>query len=338
MIEIKALNKTFPSNQGPVTVLDDIYLNIPQGEIFAIIGQSGAGKSTLLRCLNRLETPSSGEILIDGEDITQYSESKLRALRHKISFIFQHFNLIENKTVYDNVTLALKIQGQHIDEDHINQLLKLVDIEDKKFSYPKDLSGGQKQRVAIARALALTPEILLCDEATSALDPETTRGILSLLKDINQQLGLTIVLITHEIDVVKSICQRYAVMENGRVIEVTALEDIFSHKDERPLLLKSLTPKLPDYLKEAIQTSPREGIYPLCQIIFFGQISAAPVISDISRRVGIDINIMLANIDAIDKNTFGILIVQLIGNEQQIEQAFSNFTDKGLTVEVIGYV
>ncbi len=231
MIEINGLTKSYQEN----IALRNINLFIQEGEIFGIIGKSGAGKSTLLRSINLLEQPDSGEVIVDNEIITALSPSNLRKARHKMAMIFQHFNLLNSKTVYDNIALPMRIQG--IDEDSINnkiaELLPLVELTKKIHAYPAQLSGGQKQRVAIARALSCSPKILLCDEATSALDPETTNSILELLKKINQLYGITMVLITHEMEVVKRVCHRLAVMENGEIVETTALANILAEKIAR---------------------------------------------------------------------------------------------------------
>lgn len=231
VIQLEGISKVFRSRSGAVTVLDDISLSVRRGEIFGIIGRSGAGKSTLVRCMNMLERPSSGRVVVAGQDMTALNEKDLRAARHQIGMVFQHFNLLSSRTVYDNVALPLEIAGR--DANHIRAtvgpLLDMVGLADKAGQYPAQLSGGQKQRVGIARALANDPAVLLCDEATSALDPETTQSILSLLKDINSRLGLTIVLITHEMAVVKEIADRVVVLDRGHIVEQGTVSTSLRH-------------------------------------------------------------------------------------------------------------
>ncbi|MBP1764224.1 MAG: Sulfate-transporting ATPase, partial [Firmicutes bacterium] len=230
MIELKEIKKEYHGASGSIHALKGIDLGVKAGEIYGIIGKSGAGKSTLIRCINMLEKPSSGNVVVDGEDITLLSERQLRETRKKIGMIFQHFNLISSRTVYDNVAFPLELAGKSKQEieAEVLPLLELVGLSDRMNRYPAELSGGQKQRVAIARALANHPKVLLCDEATSALDPQTTRSILELLKDINRKFQLTIVLITHEMQVIKEICDRVAVIEGGLIIEQGAVVEVFT--------------------------------------------------------------------------------------------------------------
>lgn len=337
MIELSQVYKSFAG----VPALNDINLFIQEGEIFGIIGKSGAGKSTLLRCLNALEIPDTGEVILDGENISHYSAGKLRSIRHKTAMIFQHFNLLQSKNVFDNIALPMRIQ--HIDEEtiaaRVKELLPLVELENKAEAYPSQLSGGQKQRVAIARALSCSPKILLCDEATSALDPETTESILDLLKKINQLLGITIVLITHEMDVIKRICHRLAVMEAGRIIETASLGSVFSNKDSiaRGMLFSQLTPHLPPSLTNSLATYPTN--HPLLRLIFEGNEATVPFISKISRKLSIDINILLANIDKFETITCGVLVVELINANPLLLEAFlEHCKEAAITVEIIGYV
>ena len=229
MITFKNISKTFRGSGGLVHALSDVSLHVPEGCIYGVIGSSGAGKSTLIRCANLLEAPTEGEVLVAGQNLVELSSAELRKARREIGMIFQHFNLLSSRTVYQNIALPLELAGQSAAEIEkaITPLLELVGLEDKRNSYPSQLSGGQKQRVAIARALASQPKVLLCDEATSALDPQTTVSILNLLRDINKKLGLTILLITHEMDVVKSICDRVAILSQGRVIEENDVESFF---------------------------------------------------------------------------------------------------------------
>ena len=288
MIELRNIHKSYDNH----IALNNVNLFIQESEIFGIIGRSGAGKSTLLRCMNLLERPDRGEIIVDGEDIVHLPARALRTARHKTAMIFQQFNLINAKTVYDNIALPMRIQ--RMDEatikTKITELLALVELNDKILAYPAQLSGGQKQRVAIARALSCSPKILLCDEATSALDPETTAAILTLLKRINQRFGITIVLITHEMDVIKRICHRLAVMDGGNIIETLGLANVFSQKDSvaRALLYQQLSPELPQCLTNRITSIQNNK--PLLRLFFQGEEATVPFISLISRELNININ------------------------------------------------
>ena len=231
MIELVNVEKTYHTSSGDIHALKRTSLTINQGEIFGIIGLSGAGKSTLIRCINMLEVPTAGQVFVDGEELTAMTETQLRKARQNIGMIFQHFNLLASRTVFDNIAFPLEIQGLGKDEikKRVEPLLELVQLQDRADHYPSQLSGGQKQRVGIARALASNPKVLLCDEATSALDPQTTKSILNLLRDINQRLNLTIVMITHQMEVVKEICDRVAVIENGSIIEEGNMIDVFTN-------------------------------------------------------------------------------------------------------------
>jgi D-methionine transport system ATP-binding protein len=337
MIELTGLTKSYDQH----IALSNINLFIQEGEIFGIIGKSGAGKSTLLRCLNLLETPDQGSVIIDGENITAFRSHDLRRARHKMAMIFQHFNLLSSKTVFDNIALPMRIQG--IDEDTIRQkieeLLPLVELSEKVNAYPAQLSGGQKQRVAIARALTCSPKILLCDEATSALDPETTDSILTLLKKINQLYGITIVLITHEMEVVKRICHRLAVMDHGEIIEMTALSSVFSRKDSvaRGLLYAQLSPELPMCLISKLTQQVTH--HPVVRLFFEGEGATVPFISQTSRDLNLDINILLANIDRFDSITCGVLVAELTANQELLDAFIKRCeASKNTTVEILGYV
>lgn len=336
MIELCGLNKSFAGKPA----LININLFIQEGEIFGIIGKSGAGKSTLLRCINLLERPDKGDVIIDGHNLMSLSRKELELARHKIAMIFQHFNLLSSKTVYDNIALPMRIQG--IDEESIRQkideLLPIVDLLDKKYAYPSQLSGGQKQRVAIARALSTSPKILLCDEATSALDPETTDAILNLLKKINSLYGITIVLITHEMDVVKRICKRLSVMMDGYIEETTALSNVFNQKDSlaRSMLYTQLSPELPPCLTSKLASYATEK--PLVRLFFQGEEATVPFISQTSRELNIDINILLANIDRYDAITCGVLIAELTANPLLLDAFIERCKQADLTVEILGYV
>lgn len=336
MIELNGLSKSFSGKPA----LQEVNLFIQEGEIFGVIGKSGAGKSTLLRSINLLERPDSGEVIIDGQYLMQLSRTELASARHKIAMIFQQFNLLNSKTVYDNIALPMRIQG--IDEESIKlkieELLPVVELSDKQNAYPSQLSGGQKQRVAIARALSCSPKILLCDEATSALDPATTDAILGLLKKINGLYGITIVLITHEMDVVKRICKRLAVMVDGAIVETIPLSDVFNKKTSiaRSMLYAQLSPELPDCLTQNLASYPTEK--PLLRLFFQGDEAKIPFISQTSRELHLDINILLANIDRFDTVTCGVLVVELKANPLLLDAFLERCEHAGLTVEILGYV
>ncbi|WED42272.1 ATP-binding cassette domain-containing protein [Legionella cardiaca] len=336
MIELNGLNKSY----GNTVALRNVNLFIQEGEIFGIIGRSGAGKSTLLRAINLLERPDSGEVIIDNEDLTALSVAGLRIARHKMAMIFQHFNLLNSKTVYDNIALPMRIQGisEVAIKNKIEELLPLVELQDKTNFYPHQLSGGQKQRVAIARALSCSPKILLCDEATSALDPETTNSILELLKKISTLYGITIVLITHEMDVVKRICHRLALMEAGAIIETTSLAGAFNNKESqaRSMLYAQLSPQLPACLSNSLSNVPNNK--PLLRLFFQGENATVPFISKASRELHLDINILLANIDRFDMITCGVLIVELVADSDLLNLFIKRCEESNLTVEILGYV
>lgn len=336
MIELTGLTKSYKDH----VALRNIDLFVQEGEIFGIIGKSGAGKSTLLRCINLLERPDSGTVLVDGEELGSLNDHDLRRARHKMAMIFQQFNLLNSKTVYDNIALPMRIQG--IDEttinNKINELLPLVELSDKIHAYPAQLSGGQKQRVAIARALSCSPKTLLCDEATSALDPETTESILALLKKINTLYGITIVLITHEMDVIKRICHRLAVMDGGHIIETTALANVFSNKTSlaRGMLYAQLSPRLPACISSQLSDTPNNK--PLLRLFFEGTDATVPFISQASRDLHLDINILLANVDRIDDIACGVLVVELDTNQDLLQTFIKRCEQSNLTVEILGYV
>lgn len=336
MIELAGVSKQFSGHFA----LDKINLFIQEGEIFGIIGKSGAGKSTLLRCMNLLERPDRGSVVVDNQDLLSLSDSELAHARHKVAMIFQHFNLLQSKTVYDNIALPMRIQGisERDIQTKIDELLPLVELTDKKFNYPSQLSGGQKQRVAIARALTCAPKVLLCDEATSALDPETTDAILNLLKKINQMYGITMVLITHEMDVIKRICHRLAVIDKGSLVETVALSQAFDDENSlaRAMLYARLCPELPPYLQNRVTSTPNDS--PLIRLFFRGAEATVPFISQTSRDLNLDINILQANIDSYDSVTCGVLIVELAANQLLLKQFQERCVHSGLKVEVLGYV
>lgn len=327
-IEIKNLSKKFEIKGNSIVALDGINLNIEKGDIFGIIGMSGAGKSTLVRSINYLEKPTEGQVLVDGIDLSSLSEKELRKKRSEIGMIFQNFNLLEQKNVLDNVCFPLEIVGMKKKEarEKARELLKLVSLEDKEKAYSSQLSGGQKQRVAIARALATNPKILLCDEATSALDPQTTDAILALLKKINEELGITIVIITHQMSVVTEICNRVAIIDSGRLVEVGDVEKVFKNPES-------------DAAKELI-SKKEVGYTPLEQLdttrqirIVFGENSALePVISNVILKFGAPVNIMMANTRNVGGKAVGEMILSLPEGEQLQENIIAYLRENGLAV------
>ena len=303
MIELRGVVKTFKTKAGPIEALKDVNLKIEDGEIFGIIGLSGAGKSTLVRCVNLLERPDAGEILIDGEDLTGFGNKKLREIRRNIGMIFQSFNLLEQRNVFDNVKFPLEISGvkKAEAEKKVNDLIELVGLKGRERSYPSQLSGGQKQRVAIARALATDPKYLLCDEATSALDPTTTGSILELLKDINRKFGVTIVVITHEMRVVESICSRVAVLSDGKIAECGSVGEVFY--DPESAIARELI--LPNLVK-AINENPYE--YKL-RVTFNGAALKESIISLIAVRLGISVKVLYSDEKTVNGRTFGQILL-----------------------------
>ncbi|MCM1165615.1 MAG: ATP-binding cassette domain-containing protein [Lachnospiraceae bacterium] len=341
MIELKNVNKTYFTAGGSVEAVKDVTLDIGDGEIFGIIGFSGAGKSTLVRCINLLERPTSGQVLIDGADITKFSERDLRAARRKIGMIFQHFNLMPSRTVLDNVIFALRGNGISKSEmrEKALKLLELVEIADKADMYPGNLSGGQKQRVAIARALANDPKILLCDEATSALDPQTTKQILALLKSLNQTLGITIVLITHEMAAVKEICGRTAVMERGRLIEEGDTFSVFA--DPKQTLTKdfiattSNLKKIHALLEENPSAVPLGENDVVVKLTYTERSVSEPLISTLTQKFGVLLNIIFADVDIVGGAPIGGTVAVISGESGRITEAVKYLIEKNVAVEVI---
>ena len=320
MIELKDINVEFEIKGKKVQAVKDVNLKINKGEIFGIVGLSGAGKSTLVRVINLLQKPTSGQVIIDDEDITNISRSKLREKRLKIGMIFQQFNLISGKTIYENIEFVLKANNYPKDKrnERINELLSLVKLEEKKEVYPANLSGGQKQRVGIARAIANNPEVLLCDEATSALDLENTEEILNLLKDIHDKLNITIVFITHEMEVAKKLFNRVAVMSNGEIVEVNDVYSIFSdpkHEVTKSLINKNSSVDLPREIFDLL------GEGEIIKINYKGNDSLKPVISEVAKNYNVDISIIHGKIDYIDNKPIGTLIVSIVGDKEEIARA-----------------
>ena len=341
MIRLEQVCKTFGTAAGDVHAVRDVSLDIREGEIFGIIGFSGAGKSTLVRCINLLERPTSGKVFVDGVELTGLSDKELRKVRKKIGMIFQHFNLMRSRTVYQNIDFPLKktkLTRTQRDEK-IRSLLELVGLADKKDAYPSQLSGGQKQRVAIARALANDPKVLLCDEATSALDPQTTQSILKLLKQVNETLGITIVLITHEMAVVKDICDRVAIMENGAVVESGSTVDVFSHPAEEItrdfIETASNIRKIHDLIAEGNELTRVHPGEKMLLLTYYGDNAGEPLISYLSKAYNVRGNIIFGNIDYLKGKPLGKLVVTFSGEPENMKQAMDYMDSIGLSVEVI---
>lgn len=330
MIEFENVSKVFQGKGSDVEALKNVNLKIESGDIYGIIGFSGAGKSTLIRTINALEKPTEGRVLIDGEDINQLSESELRKKRKKIGMIFQQFNLLESKSVYDNVALPLKLNkvSKAQIKEKVEEVLKIVELSDKKNAYPGQLSGGQKQRVGIARALVSDPSILLSDEATSALDPKTTTEILRLLKRINRELGITIVLITHEMNVIQKICNHVAVMENGVIVERGDVIDIFSAPQQhitKNFVSSIIHDQVPELLVEGIRKETKNN--EILKLKFLDSDSTESVLSLVNKNFDVETNILFANISEIQERVLGIIIVQILGSAGEIEKSKQFITE-----------
>ncbi|WP_447045480.1 methionine ABC transporter ATP-binding protein [Vreelandella sp. H-I2] len=348
MIELSNVSKTYFSNNkgsgsNTVHALKEANLIVPKGTIHGVIGLSGAGKSTLIRCVNLLERPTSGSVKVDGQEMTRLSNADLNRARHRIGMIFQHFNLLTTRTVFDNVSLPLELMGQkrHTIRERVIPLLEMVGLADKANQYPAQLSGGQKQRVAIARALASKPQVLLCDEATSALDPQTTSSILELLRDINHQLGITILLITHEMEVVKSICHRVSLISDGELVEDSEVGDFFTAPRTqlgREFLNDFLQLTPPKELTERLIDAPGENTYPVVRLTFSGDAVSTPLISRLARECGVDVSILQAKVESIQERTLGLMIAELLGTPEQTQQAMTYLESHQLQVEVLGHV
>lgn len=330
MLKVEHLSKTFHTDKGVVEAVKDVSFEVRDGEIFGLIGLSGAGKSTLVRCLNLLERPDKGRVLFEGEDMTAMNEKILNDKRKEIGMIFQHFNLFHQRTVYENIAFPLRRLGKSSSEidARVKELLAYVDLSDKKDAYPSEISGGQKQRVAIARALATRPKLLLSDEGTSALDPRTTADILDLLKKSAKELGLTVVLITHQMEVAKKICDRIAVMEEGRIIEEGSVQDLFLRPKMR--LTKELVERTVDEVEEYGDFGGKSY-----RLSFNDTSVGEPIISRLVREYHVDVNLRGGNMNALRTGNVGYLIVDLIGEPDEIDRALKHLDELGVIVEVI---
>ena len=338
MISIQNVRKIFTGKKGEFKAVDDVNLEINDGEIFGVIGYSGAGKSTLIRMLNGLELPTSGSVTVAGRVISKIKGSELRKARQEISMIFQHFNLLWSRTVRENIAFPLEIAGVKGPQrkKRVDELIKLVGLEGRENAYPSELSGGQKQRVGIARALANNPKVLLCDEATSALDPQTTDSILELLVDINKRLGLTIVLITHEMHVIRKICHRVAVMESGQVVELGSVLDVFK-KPQQPITKRFVqqvsdqedTKEAADHLLERYQSGQ------IIQLTFIGESTEQPVITNLIRHHQVTVNILQGKIAQTQNGSYGTLFIHIDGDEKEVNEAVDFIRSQAVGVEVV---
>jgi D-methionine transport system ATP-binding protein len=343
MISLQHISKSYELNAKVFHALKDVSLTVACGEICGIFGASGAGKSTLLRTVNLLERPSAGRVLVDDVDLTALSASELKLQRQRIGMIFQHFNLLKSRTAFDNIALPLELLGkprQQIKEE-VSALLDLVKLDAHAHHYPQQLSGGQQQRVAIARALATRPQILLCDEPTSALDPHSTSSILNLLTEINRQLNVTILLITHEMDVIKQICHRAGVLDHGTLIEYGSVIDLFAKPKSditRQLVQKALHLELPQHIKHRLRPEPAAGSACLVRFTFVGDDSDQPLIATLVQQHHVTVNIIQANIENIREATVGFTVCLISGDKAAIDNALQHVQSTSVIAEVLGYV
>jgi D-methionine transport system ATP-binding protein len=341
LIRLEHVTKTFKTKDGDVHAVKDVSIHVKKGMIYGIIGFSGAGKSTLVRCMNLLERPDDGKVIFDGKNLLELSDKELRQERQKMSMIFQHFNLMRSRTVYENIALPLRNMRKSKEEidKKVMELLELIDLVERKDSYPSQLSGGQKQRVAIARALATDPKVLLCDEATSALDPQTTQSILKLIKKINREMDLTVVVITHEMLVVKEICDRVAVMDAGRVVEKGDLVPVFVNPEQEITRNFISTTNNGEKIYELIEqkhpiTQLKEN-QQMIRLTYSGGITGEALISEISRMYGTDCSIIFGNVEVIKDAPIGTLVTIFTGAGENIAKSLAYLKEKGVGVEVI---
>ncbi len=341
MIKLTNLSKTYRNNGKEIKALQNINLHVQKGEIFGVIGYSGAGKSSLIRCVNMLEVPDSGSVCVNGVEMTQLKGHQLREARRKIGMIFQHFNLLQSANVLENVAVPLQLSGvkKQEAEKKVKHLLEVVGLSEKADSYPHQLSGGQKQRVAIARALANDIDILLCDEATSALDPQTTDSILELLLDINRKFAITILLITHEMHVIKKICDRVAVLEQGKIIEENSVINLFTNpqtETTRLFIKNIIDDDLPQSIWEKLRQEKREpGV--VLRLTFVGCTTAQPMLAQLAKEYPLWPNILYGNITQVKDHTLGRLIVELQGDTSYIQKGIQFLREKGVKTEVLDH-
>ena len=337
MIELKNVIKIFNRDKLQIEALRNVSIKVNKGDIYGVIGFSGAGKSTLIRMVNYLEIPTQGDVIVNDQNLKDLNTKDLRELRKKIGMIFQHFNLLESKTIFDNIAIPLilnKASKQEIN-DRVNELLKFVGLENRADAYPSELSGGQKQRVGIARALATNPLILLCDEATSALDPQTTQSILELLKKINKEYNITILMITHEMNVIREVCNKVAVMEKGEIIEQGNLIDVFSNPKQETTKNFVRTVVHDIVPKSIIEHFSKEDNQALLELKFVGGNSKEAVMSDASRENSVDINVLYANFTELQNDILGYITIEAKGNKENIESAIKYMEDRGVLVKEV---
>lgn len=336
MIQLEHISKRFVGPSGTVDALKDVSVHVEKGDIYGIIGFSGAGKSTLIRMVNQLEKPDTGTVTVDGRELTKLSKSDLRQVRRKIGMVFQQFNLLESKTVFQNVAMPLILEGIPKEKiaGRVKEVLHIVELDDKRDTYVSQLSGGQKQRVGIARALATDPSILLCDEATSALDPKTTESILGLLKRINKEMGVTILLITHQMQVIQMICNKVAVMENGAIVEQGTVLDVFSQPQApvtQEFVRTVINDQIPDSIVDLLQTETRH--YVVDRLKFIGNSVKKPVISEVCHIDGVEVNILGATVQELEESVMCIFVLQLFGPDDKLFQAEAQIDAAGVLRE-----
>ena len=341
MIRLEHVTKTFQTRDGDVHAVKDVSLDIAEGQIFGIIGFSGAGKSTLVRCMSLLERPEEGKVIFDGKNLLDLDAAGLRHARQKMSMIFQHFNLMRSRTVYENIALPLRMEKRPKEEidKKVMELLDLIDLVERRDSYPSQLSGGQKQRVAIARALATDPKVLLCDEATSALDPQTTQSILHLIRRINRERNITVVVITHEMLVVKEICDRVAVMEAGRVVETNDLVPIFINPIEEItrnfINTTNESAKIQELLDTGHPLTRLAENQQLVRLTYTPENAAEPIISRLAEKLGVESSIIFGNIEVIRDEPIGTIVTKMTGSDQQLKDALALCREAGIRTEVM---
>jgi len=344
MIDLRGITQIYPGPQGPVEALRGIDLHITPGEVFGIIGRSGAGKSSLVRVINLLNRPTQGEVIVAGRDLTKLNDADLRAARRDIGMVFQHFNLLSSRTVFDNAALPLELAGMDkaAIRERVNPLLELVGLSALADRYPSQISGGQKQRVGIARALASRPKVLLSDEATSALDPETTRSILALLRQVNKELGLTVVLITHQMQVIKQVADRVSVIDAGRIVEQGPVIDVFTRPQQaitKSLIDEIVPQELPasvlDHVRHLSRQLQGSGVGQLLRLSYSGERAYQPILSRLIREHGLDLSILHGQIDEIQDQTFGSLAVYASGEGARLQTAIAQLRGEGVVVEEV---
>ncbi|WP_106495667.1 methionine ABC transporter ATP-binding protein [Lentibacillus sp. Marseille-P4043] len=338
MITFENVTKIYQSGEQQIKALDDVDLQIEKGEIYGVIGFSGAGKSSLIRCVNLLEQPTSGKVVVNNQDLLSLSPKELREAKRSIGMIFQHFNLLNSKTVFTNVAMPLLLMKTPKEEvkKRVNELLEFVGLSDKADNYPDQLSGGQKQRVGIARALATQPSILLCDEATSALDPQTTNSILRLLKKINQEYNITILIITHEMGVIREICDKVAVLDQGKMIESGSVFDVFAQpktETAHNFVSTVMHDEIPESVHQLIQS--QESTNQIYRIVFVGESAGYPLLSQIAKRFDVEVNVLFGSITELQGTPFGNLIVKFAGEAKEVSRVIMHINQQKVTVKEV---